>query len=242
MNSPYIYVIVNTTNNHKYVGKSSTGKTNYFGSGVALKKAIQKYGKEVFKKEILEYCVAEELTDREIYWIAKLNTYKGAGYNLTPGGDGWTKGMKHSKATTKKMKQNCGQPGKQKSEETKEKIRQSLADYRESLTQEERKAVYGKGGVKLRGRTKVFTEIHKQNLSKGQTGKPKSPRTPEHLAKLAERHKKKVCQLDEIQGTILATYNSIREAASKTGTPEGGITATCTGRQKTSGGFIWKYA
>lgn len=241
MNSSYIYIITNQINGHKYVGQSSGGSDKYFGSGIALKKAIQKYGKQNFIKEIVEYCQATELNEKEIQWISKLNTYKGEGYNLTPGGDGWTKGMKHSKDTRDKLLENPSQRGKVRDEKTKQKIRESLAVYRNSLTQEERKQIYGKSGQKLKGRSKTFSEEHKKNLSIGQTGKPKSPRTPEHLKKIAEKHRKRVCKIDTVQETVVTTYQSIKEASELTGIPVSSICCACRGRQKTAGGFIWKY-
>lgn len=48
-----IYKTTNLINNKIYVGKDSHNDSNYFGSGTILVKAIKKYGKENFKKEIL---------------------------------------------------------------------------------------------------------------------------------------------------------------------------------------------
>ena len=49
---------------------------NYFGSGVAIKKAIKKYGKVNFSKEILEcgFNSYEDLAKAEIKWIALTRT------------------------------------------------------------------------------------------------------------------------------------------------------------------------
>ena len=83
-----IYKTTNLINGKFYIGKDVKNKKLYLGSGKLLKQAIQKYGKENFKKEILEYCIdLKHLDEREIYWIDKYNSIKN-GYNLTEGGTG----------------------------------------------------------------------------------------------------------------------------------------------------------
>lgn len=86
----YIYKITNKVNGKGYVGKHSTTDINdgYFGSGIALKRAISKYGYDNFHKDILCYCKSEkDLNEMEVYKIEKHGTYRD-GYNLTRGGEG----------------------------------------------------------------------------------------------------------------------------------------------------------
>lgn len=72
------------------MGKDAKNNEDYLGSGIILEKAIKKYGKESFKKEILQHCkTLEELNKQEVYWIKKLkSTDKKIGYNISLGGDG----------------------------------------------------------------------------------------------------------------------------------------------------------
>jgi group I intron endonuclease len=88
-----IYKTTNIVNGKFYVGKDVKNKKSYLGSGKLLKQAIRKYGKENFKKEIIEYCTdMVQLEEREVYWIEKLDAVN-KGYNLTEGGTGgdtWT--------------------------------------------------------------------------------------------------------------------------------------------------------
>lgn len=84
-----IYKIINLVNNKIYIGKNLHNNPNYLGSGFLIKRAIKKYGKENFKKEIIEVCDKEKANEREVYWIKKLNsTDLKIGYNITEGGTG----------------------------------------------------------------------------------------------------------------------------------------------------------
>lgn len=62
-----VYLTTNIINNKIYVGIHSTYNLDdgYLGSGKLISKAIKKYGKENFKRQILYYCLTREDT-REI--------------------------------------------------------------------------------------------------------------------------------------------------------------------------------
>jgi len=81
-----IYLITNLINSKQYVGRNETDNANYFGSGKYLNRAIKKYGKENFNKEILidpsEIDNKEELVLLESACILSLNTLNPNGYNL----------------------------------------------------------------------------------------------------------------------------------------------------------------
>lgn len=88
-----IYKVTNKVN-----GKSYIGQTRYTlefrwrqhlhkKDNVYFHNAIKKYGAENFSLEVLEECDVDKLNSREIFYIAKYNTFE-EGYNLTIGGDG----------------------------------------------------------------------------------------------------------------------------------------------------------
>lgn len=110
----FFYEVKNKLNNKIYYGVHSTTniRDGYLGSGVAIKKAIKKYGKENFSKTILKYFDSEEkmyeyervVIDESV--VNDLNTY-----NVTLGGDG---GFSHI--------DNRGEKNPMKSEETRKKV------------------------------------------------------------------------------------------------------------------------
>lgn len=90
----FIYITTNHINGKKYIGQKKYDKYNhwktYLGSGILLSRAINKYGRENFSKEIIEECeTRDKLNAREKYWIFyhdAVNSDKF--YNLASGGDG----------------------------------------------------------------------------------------------------------------------------------------------------------
>jgi group I intron endonuclease len=73
-----IYKTTNLVNGKQYIGRDRNNNPNYLGSGICIKNAIKKYGKQNFKKEILEECSSfEHLMEREEYWL----NYYDAGTN-----------------------------------------------------------------------------------------------------------------------------------------------------------------
>lgn len=95
-----IYKTINLVNGKIYIGQDTKDNKYYLGSGKILRVAIKKYGKDNFKKEIIETCkTQEELNIREIFWINYYNsTNRKIGYNIAYGGFGKL-GCKHTNTT-----------------------------------------------------------------------------------------------------------------------------------------------
>lgn len=89
----YIYKTTNLINGKIYIGQKMSNiflKEEYLGSGKYLRNAINKYGKENFEVELIEWCETfEKINEREKYWIQYFNSLdKEIGYNISVGGDG----------------------------------------------------------------------------------------------------------------------------------------------------------
>lgn len=84
-----IYRITNLVNEKTYIGQSIDIKRRFcehrcisHESNIHLKRALEKYGKDNFKYEVLEECDISELDEKEIYYISTLKPE----YNVASGG------------------------------------------------------------------------------------------------------------------------------------------------------------
>lgn len=86
-----IYKTTNLLSGRYYIGMHSTNNLNdnYLGSGTYLRRAIRKYGKKNFKKEILFYCNSrKELILREMDVVNLQEVAKIECMNMVVGGHG----------------------------------------------------------------------------------------------------------------------------------------------------------
>lgn len=110
----FIYITTNLINGKQYVG-SHNGDINdsYLGSGKVFLKSVKKYGKENFKREILEKCDPKNNLLLEEKYIKEYNTLVPNGYNISPTGGHSLRG-KINEETIEKIKNK--QKGKKKIE------------------------------------------------------------------------------------------------------------------------------
>lgn len=94
-----IYSATNMINNKMYIGQTihslkrrkASHLTSVKQKKTIFQRAINKYGKENFIWEIIDYAdCPEELDEKEIYWISYFDTYR-YGYNMTIGGQGFNR-------------------------------------------------------------------------------------------------------------------------------------------------------
>lgn len=220
----YIYKTTNKVNGKIYVGKRVYRKKDdksYYGSGTILKRAIKKYGKDNFVKEIIEWCLTrEELNQREIYWISKLDARNSLiGYNLASGGEG-------------------GNLGK----EAVKKIGDALRGRKRSA--EFCKAV----SIGLSGKPK--SKEHVKSVADALRGKKRAQKIIDKMScAMKEKYangwespvKRNVYQYNKCTGDYQTNYSSITKAAETSGVTRKAISNNCIGKSKSSAGYIWSY-
>jgi group I intron endonuclease len=203
----YIYKTTNLTNGKIYIGKSSKNDPLYLGSGAILKEAIQKYGVENFKKEIIEHCDDALVNEREIFWIESLRAReRGVGYNIAAGGRGGDTTSTH--------------PNK---DEILKKRTHGLVKWHESMTADEKGEFSKKISDAKRGRSngrKGYTHPE-ETIEKMRTTALSRENSDEwkisHMAAMAKRKGtslvKKYKRI-EVDGVI---YDSVKEAIASLG-------------------------
>ena len=143
-----IYRTTNLVNGKTYIGQHKYKKLNdkYIGSGLHLKRAIEKYGMENFKKDILVFGIIKknfiDLLEKE--YIKFYRSIGKAEYNIADGGQGGSinKGMhwKLSEETKKKISE--ANKGRKMSEEWRRKNSEAhKGKKREPLSDEHKKKI-----------------------------------------------------------------------------------------------------
>lgn len=182
-----IYKTINKINNKYYIGKHITSNINdnYLGSGKHLGRAIKKYGKENFKKEILIdnipcLCLLNIL---EQIYIKKHNTIYPDGYNLSIGGSAHT-GVKHTDATKAMMRNK--KLGKRLSKSHVENIKKALIGNKwnlgKQLSEEHKKHIKENSAKPNLG--KHLSIETKEKISKARKGKKQSKEWIEMIKKV----------------------------------------------------------
>ena len=165
-----IYQITNDVNGKIYIGKHQTENINdnYFGSGLALRNAIKKYGKEHFLKEVLFVFDTEaEMNQKERELITEEFVNRSDTYNLGIGGEGGPhfKGKTHTAESI--AKRTKSREGFKLSEESRQKI--SDANRRRVISDETRQKLAEK--ARQRKQTdetkKKLSELAKRKLLRG---------------------------------------------------------------------------
>lgn len=224
-----IYLVTNNVNGKRYIGQTirpllerwkdhcRAKDNNYFHN------AIRKYGKENFTLEIIDVAnSANELDEKEIFWINKMNTLFPYGYNLKQGGNVSMRGRKGIDNPKIKLIYQFRLDG-------------SMVNGYYGVSDAERKtkisgsSIYRnlKDGTPLAGDC-VWIYADDFNCD------------PQIVARRVDRYVGKNWR-SVICVETGERFRSMTDAARKYNTYPNSISACCAGRLKTTGGYHWKY-
>jgi group I intron endonuclease len=258
----YIYKITNLISKKVYIGQTKKepeerwrGHKSTIKSGKGccpiLKNAVNKYGIENFKFEVLIICFDKDLCKFEKEYIKKYNSITPNGYNANEGGEvgGMFKGKHHSDETKKILSEKSRsrymtedsrkEHGKtvKNALQTSEKWKKAIAEGRVGTNSS---AAKKKLGSKTPEETKKKISESVKKYFSGD-GKNKESQFKNHSEIMTKAIGKKVNQYT-LKGEFIKEYPCIAEAARQTNVTRRNIQNNVSNHSKTAGGFIWKYA
>jgi len=255
----YIYMIKNKLDNKCYIGQTiendintrwNKHKRNINSDGCpALYGAFRKYGIDNFDFKIICISFDEFLDPLEVYYISKFNSIAPNGYNLESGGNKnkvfhpetckkisiSLTGKKHSEE--RKLKNSNAQKGKKWSNETRQKMSEKRKGMKYNLTDEQRQEISNR----LKGHT--VSEENRQKIAEANKKRVWTDEMKKDMSnKLKERNKhcKKVGKYT-LDGILLETYNSIKEASEKVSVTREYISKCCNNKTKIYNDYDWKF-
>tara|TARA_R110000782_G_scaffold1071_2_gene3840 strand:- start:55 stop:771 length:717 start_codon:yes stop_codon:yes gene_type:complete len=233
-----VYITENLINGKKYIGKDSKNNSKYLGSGRMLIEAIKTYGRENFKKTIIEYCSNDEdLSIRESFWIKEYNALKSNDfYNLVDFSAGW----------------NLDKLGKEKYDYVSHKISNSLINQpkpwlshnqsrKDKLSKANKNKPKPQGFGEKISQIKLSQSIIMSQDTKDKISKAKTNHPCFQTESFKDKHSKPITQLDK-EGKVIQEFKSIEEAAnSNIKFKRSNISCCLTGFSKTAYGYKWEY-
>lgn len=213
---------ITSPNNKVYIGQAvdiEDRKKHYrllhnYCIGPKIYNSLLKYGWEAHKHELIEECLIENLDEREEFHKTQFIEQFG-----------WKKALfcqiKDSKGgyRNKKTKAKISKTWQNKSQKELEIIN-------------EKRRIGNLGKKKPGAGRGKYTKKEKIALGKRSYYKSK-----EFLDKL----RKPILQLDKINLYLIKEFHSITQASKENNIKQGDISKVCSGKQKTAGGYIWKY-
>ena len=211
-----IYKTINLITREYYIGKDGKNNPDYLGSGLILKRAIKKYGRENFVKEILEVCSNEkELNLAEIRWVDEKVVEDPNSYNLVLGGQGGnllTHEQKIKRGTCEKIAK--AHNGKNLSSDHKRKISDGMNSYKsEKKFKNSNKSHFGESNP-------FFGKKHQGDLS----------RFGKHRKNVPPTNAKKVRCIET--GEIFSSATKASEKFPNPNTARRAISEVCQNRRK----------
>jgi group I intron endonuclease len=233
-----VYCTTNKINGKKYIGSDSKNNPKYYGSGVHVKKAIKKYGKINFTKQILcEVNDIDLMRELEEYWIEYFNAYHNPlFYNATKYACGITKATEYQKQKTSEA--NKGHKynlGRKFTESQKQKISEANKGKKhteEYKLEKKQRALGNKYALGYK-----FTQEQKDKISNSKTGH-KCYKEVDRNKKISEKLNTPVLQYTK-QGEFIKEYPSVKSACEELKITS--ISRSLKNWNNNSRGFKFKY-
>lgn len=264
----YIYKITNKVTGKAYIGETAQadplarwrGHQEAFKRGAgcpALRDAVARHGIENFRFEVLVICFDEARWAMERMYIKRYDTMVPNGYNILEGGVGGAgfKGKKHSAETKARLreasKKIASNPEFKKNASTraKEQMRRAKEEgidlgklvinsvmYKKALEEGRVGAAGREGGGPNEEAKKKISESLKKYFAEHDAN---IINIENHRKSMAKAVGVKVQKLD-LENNVIATYDSISEAARSIERHPNTIAQCFKGKCQTAGGFKWR--
>jgi len=233
MSTYIIYKTTNLINGKIYVGQHCKSEDDgYFGSGKVIKHAIKKYGKENFVRETLEFCTPDNVDEREVHWIDKLDARNPEfGYNIQNGGFGRGRLSNQEKQHLSIIMMGNKNPnyGNKWTEEQKDKLRQLNLGKKLSKEHKNKISIWNKeNGNQFKGKT------HSKELREKWSQERKGTRLGEENSFYGKTHSKKSKKLIGASSKLRTKYVYFFES------PSGEIFSNILNLQDFCNKFGWR--
>lgn len=219
-----IYKFENLINHKIYIGQSVELEEQYQRHRYHYEKkdvnkrlyqAFWKYGWDKFSYEVIEYCLPEELDEKEIYYIQLYDSYNN-GYNATKGGKS---GANHPSKSVQQFDLDGNF--------IKEFPSMSLAAEEVGIS------------------PNILTKCCQGKTDHCGLYQWKYSDDDNHTIKQLSNkevslYERKILQYD-LKKNLLNVYNSMDEATKQTNVAKSSICNVCKGKKNTAGGYIWRY-
>jgi group I intron endonuclease len=249
----YIYKITNIVNNKCYIGETvqeprkrwikHISSVNTTKDCPVLAAAMNKYGIDKFKFEVLIICFDEDRHKYEKEYIKKYNSQRPNGYNILDGGQygGSRLGTKLSEETKTKVSKALKEFHKdnpnnfEKYREKHSMVMKNSEKWKQSMAERilPKYTISSKSDAvkeKIRESVKKYFETNGSCTNKKKHSKI--------MTKINGRSVEQYSKDSE----LIARFDSIKHASVHTSAKRSSIQAAAAGRIKMAGGFIWKYA
>lgn len=247
----FIYITQNIINNKKYIGQKRYDKRGvwrkYLGSGIQLTRAVKKYGKENFRRIIIDEADdLSELNKKEAYWIDYYNAANDSEYyNIALGGnqnnlEGYTPEdrerllAKQKKAVSESAKRMCGELSKTNKLTTNE-----VKTIIQRLLSGECRSVIARD-YNVSPQTILDIALHRtwKHLTDG-ISFPKPSHDAIHNSVIKQIGR--VVDAYDLQNNYIGTFPSMHDAARALGISYKHISDVCNGKRKYTEGYIFRY-